>query len=758
MKTNIVALVFALLCLSGKAGAQISHGGAPLPLTTLKSSSADKFVEMPAFDVAEELRIDSLNESDFRSGYRFAYKFMTSLNIKNAGTSFTLADGTKVWRLGIRSADALSINVLFSEYELPKGGQVFLYNPGQTQILGSFTHLNNSKLNILPVSPVMGDELIIEYQEPANAEFSGRLVVGEVNHAYRELRGDEPRANTGSYYCMDNLVCDPNYDNQYEEVGRSVVMLMIDGTIACSGTLVNNTENDGVPYLLTASHCLNNKFKVTNPDYAKVAGSIVCYFNYNSPICSTALRGTEEQSMASATPCAINEKTDLALLALMEIPPVYYRPYYAGWNAKDAGISPYSAIHHPGGSVKRINKYSGELSLASFSITGADFIENGHWHIPRWSDGSTATGSSGSPLFDAEDMIVGALSGGSSYCMTIPGSPIFKGPINDYYYALKESWNPDTTETLRLRYWLNPRGTIQNTSYGLDPYSDSTCIRLSNFTANGNRDNIEALKIALPDSGYVFGTNSTNTESFAEGYSISGQFARVYGTFLVTPAAIGDWTNSKVTLAVYSGNGRPERLIHTQVFKPKYTNYNTESLSFDETDKPLNRDMETFVPFTSDVVVENEFYISYTIENAQGDTFAIYNLKSGKTARNTAWIKRQGVWEAASNVVDFSTSLFIDPVIQYISDPDDLPTGIKPEDINPAIQVFTSMDRRQLYIVATGNTESVHVNLLSASGKMIQSNVYHSDNITMPLNNLASGIYVVQVRIGKKQFSKKIVL
>lgn len=168
--------------------------------------------------------------------------------------------------------------------------------------------------------------------------------------------------------------------------------------------------------------------------------------------------------------------------------------------------------------------------------------------------------------------------------------------------------------------------------------------------------------------------------------------------------------------------------------------------------------METFVPFTSDVVVENEFYISYTIENAQGDTFAIYNLKSGKTARNTAWIKRQGVWEPASNLVDFSTSLFIDPVIQYISDPDDLPTGIKPEDINPAIQVFTSMDRKQLYIVATGNTESVHVNLLSASGKMIQSNVYHSDNITMPLNNLASGIYVVQVRIGKEQFSRKIVL
>ncbi|MEA4810889.1 MAG: lysyl endopeptidase, partial [Macellibacteroides fermentans] len=104
MKTNIVALVLVLLCISAKGVAQISHGGSPLPMLTLKSNSADFFVEMPAFDVAEELRVDSLNESDLRGGFRFAYKFMTSLNVKTAGTSFTMADGTKVWRLGIRSA------------------------------------------------------------------------------------------------------------------------------------------------------------------------------------------------------------------------------------------------------------------------------------------------------------------------------------------------------------------------------------------------------------------------------------------------------------------------------------------------------------------------------------------------------------------------------------------------------------------------------------------------------------------------------
>jgi len=756
MKTNIVALVLVLLCITAKGVAQISHGGSPLPMLTLKSNSADFFVEMPAFDVAEELRVDSLNESDLRGGFRFAYKFMTSLNVKTAGTSFTMADGTKVWRLGIRSAGAYSINVLFSEFEIPEGSQVFLFNPDQTHILGSFTHQNNSKLNILPVAPVKGDELIIEYHEPANAAFAGRLVVGEVNHDYRNLRGAEPGPNVGTNFCMDNLVCDPNYENQYEEVGRSVVLLIIDGTILCNGTLLNNTARDGVPFLLTASHCLNNRFNVTNPDYEKVAGSIVCFFNYNSPVCSPTMRGTEEQSMVSAVPCAINEKTDLALLELLQTPPVYYRPYYAGWNAMDAGVAPYSGIHHPGGSVKRINKYTGALNVASFDIT--HFKENNHWHIPRWNDGSTASGSSGSPLFDAQDMVVGALSGGSSNCTFIPGHPTLKGPINDYYYTLKDSWAPDTTKEITLKYWLNPTSFPIYKIEGLDPYGDAAAVRLSNLTNNGNRNNIEALKVALPDSGFVFGTNTTNPESFAEGYSISGEKVRIHGVFMVTPSAIGSWKDSKVTISVYNGNGKPDQLIHSQIFKPTYTNLDASKTGFIETDKPLNRDMETFVPFTSRVVAENEFYISYTIENVAGDTIAVYNLKSGESTKNTAWIKRGGEWTEASNVINFATSLFIDPVVQYMESSGENPVGIEPEDLNPAIRVFTGADRKQLYILTSEPGESVQVELLSVTGKLIQTNSFRSNQITLPISHLSRGIYIVNVKTEKTRYATKIVL
>ena len=68
----------------GNLKAQVSHGGRPLPLSLMRSTNGQMFKEMPPFDVQEELRIDSLNESDLRSGFRFAYKFITDYNRYNS--------------------------------------------------------------------------------------------------------------------------------------------------------------------------------------------------------------------------------------------------------------------------------------------------------------------------------------------------------------------------------------------------------------------------------------------------------------------------------------------------------------------------------------------------------------------------------------------------------------------------------------------------------------------------------------------------
>ncbi|MCD7851774.1 MAG: trypsin-like peptidase domain-containing protein [Parabacteroides sp.] len=465
MVKNLIANIglCLLLCVSGKA--QISHGGQPLPLSATKSMTDEMFIQMPEFDLAEQLRLDSLEATDLRSGYRFAYKFMTDYTPENSGVRFTLPDGTKVWRLGIRSRDALSINIMFSEYHLPEGARVFLYNSDQTEILGSFNHLNNSKLGLLPVAPIQGDEPIVEYQEPADVAFPGKLTVGEVNHGYRDFRISEPVPDQPAFGCMPAVACYQDTTTRYDDIERSVLLLIINGSIGCTGTLVNNTANDGKPYLLTASHCLNNSFSNKNPDYEEVAGNIVCYFNYNSPQCEPVEPGRTDQTMASAHFRAVNERTDMALLELLDTPPVDYQAYYAGWNAQNAGQAPYTCIHHPGGSLKRLNLVEGNVALATYKISINEFDENAHWKVSRWAKGCTAGGSSGSPLFDGNNRVIGGLTGGASVCGK---------PVDDYFFSIQKSWSEPKDSCRQLKCWLDPVGLDSPVCEGLDPNTIGT--------------------------------------------------------------------------------------------------------------------------------------------------------------------------------------------------------------------------------------------------------------------------------------------
>jgi hypothetical protein len=283
-----LTVVLVLACNTGnELRAQISHGGTPLfytPSSLLKSAgNNDFFIEMPPVNVDSLLKDDELNASNMRGSFRFAYKFYVDIEKGKSGKNYVLPDGTKVWQVGIRSRGAYSINVLFSEYKVPPGGKLFLYNSDRTQVIGSFTDENNSPGNILPVRPVAGDEIIVEYQEPANSEFEAQLKISEVNHDYKGFLRREPNQETkpmprpgaslGPYACMPDVLCaDPGDPNI-----RSVVLVMINGTDACTGTLLNTTNEDGEPVMLTAVHCLDINVN-PNTNYANVAGTIVCFF------------------------------------------------------------------------------------------------------------------------------------------------------------------------------------------------------------------------------------------------------------------------------------------------------------------------------------------------------------------------------------------------------------------------------------------------------------------------------------------------
>ena len=135
--------------------------------------------------------------------------------------------------------------------------------------------------------------------------------------------------------------------------------------------------------------------------------------------------------------------------------------FRSGWNATTSVKAPYAGIHHPGGSLKRLNIAEEPVELVTYSIREIAFDEYAHWKVHRWDIGATAGGSSGSPLFDANNQIIGCLTGGASTCSK---------PNNDYYYALSAAYEAIADSSKQLKYWLNPTTQEHPLCEGLNPY------------------------------------------------------------------------------------------------------------------------------------------------------------------------------------------------------------------------------------------------------------------------------------------------
>jgi len=746
-----VALVLA--CNAGnELKAQISHGGTPLfyaPSSLLKSAgNNDIFIEMPPVNADSLLKDDELNESNMRGSFRFAYKFYVDIEKGKSGKNYILSDGTKVWQVGIRSRGAYSINVLFSEYKVPPGGKLFLYNSDRTQVIGSFTDENNSPDNILPVQPVAGDEIIVEYQEPANSEFEAQLKISEVNHDYKGFLRREPGKEgiPGSpgakpYACMPDVLCaDPEDENI-----RSVVLVMINGTDACTGTLLNTTNNDGEPVLLTAVHCLNESFNNPGVDYTEVSGTIVCFFNYNKPVCNQTdpsikiMKGTQEMSLAGATPLSIVVNNDMALLKLKDTPPDYYQPYYAGWNVDpNAGANaPFVNIHHPNAFVSKYGNTNINLTLTTFPPNPSlPFNPGSHWQVPSWDVGATAGGSSGSPLFDNHGLLVGGLTGGSSNCPPASSS-------SDYFFALYKSWEytPDIGTTT-LKNSLDPQSSGVTQWDGYDPYKDNPLFRLKTGDYNNEdpekRDELVNSEMIDPeDSGLVFGNNSLKMKEFAEEFSTDTS-VEVVGVYLLAPPT-SIKKPSPITIKAYKNSLSEENLVASEVFYPTFTEYDTnstDSASFIETPKSmLGAATESFVKFQEEAVVGTKFYVSYAIADSSSK-FSIYNMvfdspeinPDWSRERNSAWLcDADGKWLPATEhpVMPMSAGLAIEPLVRYKKDIDTVLTTA-PAHKNAWIIYLRAT--QQLKVNTDNPEEKGMIFIYSIAGQLLYKAPYQGNN------------------------------
>lgn len=723
IKSIFIIGFFLLYLFQGRVQGQLSQGGMPIQIQKLKSIVSDDLIVMPAVDNEQMRQANALKQE--QSGlkpFRFAHPFDVSLTPMNSGKWYS--DGeVMVWQLRIRSAEAYSINLIFGKFNLPDNAKLFLIGADGNEIKGAYTSENNSEHGVLAVEPLAGEEILVQYEEPVGVAFKGELEISRISHDFIGIKAYDPRIPLGiSGSCNLNVNCDEV--RGAEAIRDAVCRLFVEGTDICTGTLVNNTNMDGTPYVLTAYHCINT---------VKAANATVFLFNFESPTCSTII-GDVSRSLSGSSMKANFDSLDFALVRLTNEVPKSYRPYFAGWNRRNQAPSNSMTIHHPLGDIKKAAIDNDNAVNSRYSSV---YLANGCWKILRWDKGVTEEGSSGGPLFDQNKQLIGTLTGGSASCSL---------PTNDYFTKFALAWAYRKETTKQLKIWLDPTNSNVNTLGGmtLETVAEA-CKPVTNFKDNEPYAAIPILNGSTP-KGYFSGTNVAGYTEFAEQYTFSTS-CEVQGITLgvakvaTNPSFAQSWLN----VSVYEGEDLPGTVpLHTQKFDIK---------------KLLAEGMN-YLQFQNPVKTSGNFFITYNIQELHaGDTLAMYMANRTNDATNSFFLKNSTGWVpyTSQNTARNGSALLTELVACQIDSPTKIDTlGEEPETLffpNPLNGTsFLTVQTKETIILP----ESTVVYDLLGKQQNISISLNAPNELMLNFSNKRPGIYFVHVQVGGRTIVGKI--
>ena len=720
---RLKALFTAIVLLfAASSQAQVSQGGIPLKTSKLKSSRKS-IVEMPPFDkflVQDDATILNQAENQLKP-FQFAYPFEVNFTTENSGEWYQAEDGFMVWKLTIRSAGAKSINLIFEDFELMERERLFLYSEPENHTLGAFTSVNNLPHKKFAVSPVLGEEITVQYEIPEENFQYNHFKITRVNHDYVGILKSGSRRPLGKTAGSCNI--DINCDNwkSWGEVKNSVCRVFVNGKEVCTGVLVNNTAENQKPYVLSQAHCYDRK------EYAQTT---VYTFNYESPMCAP-LDGDPSNSISGAVMKAQHDSLDFALVELSMVPPPSFRTYYAGWELTAELPASSVSITHPWGDIKKVAYDNDAPVISNFEQT---YTKNGFLKILRWDGGVTESGSSGGPLFSPDKRLIGTLTGGQAVC---------GNPVNDYFARFNMAWDYRADSTKQLKHWLDPKKSEIKILDGKQFYEGKQLCGA--FTNLGDADKYSLIPVTNENkfAGYWGGSNSIGITEIMEHYSIEGNEI-LSGVSLGVGKFKSKVTsnNSEITLKVYNGIEKPEQLIYSQVVKTSQ----------------LAQDAMNFIGFSEEVKPGNSFFVGFELTNIQPlDSFAVYQSLRAAGSENLFYLKQHGTWYnftdtnpakkamanifelVACNIDDFST---------------DTPMVENPKDIlvypNPSQSTFMIEAGQDI----PENTITVF-NVLGQKNKVKTTRI-NERKVSIDLTGNVPGVYFIRFDTGDEIISRKI--
>jgi len=711
-----VGLLFSE-CIQG----QISQGGAPQELVHLKSAD-NPVIEMPTLNNASLLKSSVLQQNDVNKlkPFKFAHAFQVDFSPENSGRWYKTVNNFHCWELKIRSEGAKSINLIFDHFKMPPDARLFIFNEKEDYMLGAFTDNNNKSSGKFAISPVAGDEITVHYEVGEAHKNKLPFIIKSVNHDFVGILKSNDRRPMGrpAGECNIDINCD--FGDKWKEVKNSVCRMIVNGVEICTGALINNTNEDQKPYIISAGHCY---------DEWEYAETTVYAFNYESPFCAP-LDGDPLNSISGAVMKAQFDSLDFALTELSLIPPPEYRPYYAGWDRSVSLPDSTACLHHPQGDIKKI---AFDEDSPSFSDFNSKYTKNGFLKIQRWEEGVTEVGSSGGPLFNMDMNIIGTLTGGVATC---------SNPILDYFQRFSLSWDYRSEPSKQLKHWLDPLNSQVPSLSGKQFYEDEELCGA--FTNLNDFDNYEMVEINPSGefAGYWGGSNSVGITEFVEQFSIMGneQLAGVsLGIGKIHKST--SVSNSTISIKVYDGGEKPEQQIYVK----------------DVLIRELVDDAMNFIGFDEIVEPGDTFFVGFELSNIQAqDSFIVYQSLRTASAKNFFSYKQNGVWYNFKDEKQGLNSMV--NVFELVACNIEDTINEVPIEKFPEIIVYPNPSKDKLTLVTAQEISMENVSVLNLIGQKVDASVskVNTNKLEIDLMGNVPGVYFIRLKTNNGFVAKKV--
>ncbi len=374
-------------------------------------------------------------------------------------------NGSAMYRLKFHSDNAEALTVYFDEFHLPVGCEMYIYNADQSYFEGPIDHSENNDHMKYVTNDIYGEDLVIEVIQPASVVGEPRLLVRGVGYLFRAVEKPElDERGGGSDPCQVDTSCPEGeaWSCQIDAVVRLRITIG-NGVFLCSGSMVNTTALDCRQYMLTAMHCVEG---ISDDDL----GFLQVRFGYQKSGCGSGTGPSSRNRtgvifLADSNDGGGNSGSDFTLYEVEDEISDSWDPYFAGWDASGTGSNWGAGIHHPSGDWKKISTFTNNLTSQWWGAPGS------HWGVvwvaTESGHGVTEGGSSGSPIFNSNGLIVGTLTGGASAC-EVNGAGNGTGPNQpDFYGKMSHHFNNNpNSASQKLRVWLDPLNTGTNVLHG----------------------------------------------------------------------------------------------------------------------------------------------------------------------------------------------------------------------------------------------------------------------------------------------------